>query len=65
MLRDFCCDLRAGRQNRRLAESSLEWKLLPLALTSKAPPLDGTRVSDAIRSPSSRILAAKLTALGA
>jgi hypothetical protein len=45
--------------------ASLEWSSFPLALTSKAPPLEGTSVRDAIRSPSSRILAAKLTALGA
>lgn len=45
-------------------ESSLEWTSFPLARISKAPPLDGIRVSDLMRSPSSRILAAKLTALG-
>jgi hypothetical protein len=45
-------------------ESSLEWRSLPLARISKAPPLEGMRVSDLMRSPSSRILAAKLTALG-
>src|SRR2546430_4294876 len=45
-------------------ESSLEWSSLPLARISKAPPPEGTSVSDLMRSPSSRILAAKLTALG-
>ena len=45
-------------------ESSLEWSNLPLARISKAPPLDGINVSDLMRSPSSRILAAKLTAFG-
>jgi hypothetical protein len=35
-----------------------------LARISKAPPLDGISVSDLMRSPSSRILAAKLTAFG-
>ena len=44
--------------------SSLEWSFLPLAVTSKAPPLEGTSVSDAIRSPRSSILVAKLTAFG-
>jgi len=44
--------------------SSLEWRSLPLARISKAPPLEGTSVSDLIRSPSSRILVAKLTAFG-
>ena len=43
---------------------SLEWSSFPLARISKAPPLEGTRVSDAMRSPSSRILVAKLTAFG-
>jgi hypothetical protein len=37
---------------------------LPLARISKAPPPDGIRVSDLMRSPSSRILVAKLTAFG-
>jgi hypothetical protein len=45
-------------------ESSLEWRSLPLARISKAPPLEGISVSDLIRSPSSRILVAKLTAFG-
>ena len=45
-------------------DSSLEWMSLPLARISKAPPLEGTRVSNLMRSPSSRILAAKLTAFG-
>jgi hypothetical protein len=45
-------------------DSSLEWSSLPLARISKAPPLDGISVSDLMRSPSSRILAAKLTAFG-
>src|SRR4051812_44173666 len=44
--------------------ASLEWSVLPLAVTSNAPPLDGTRVRAPIRSPSSRILVAKLTAFG-
>jgi hypothetical protein len=44
--------------------SSLEWSSLPLARISKAPPLEGISVSDLMRSPSSRILAAKLTAFG-
>jgi hypothetical protein len=44
--------------------SSLEWSNLPLARISKAPPLEGINVSDLMRSPSSRILAAKLTAFG-
>src|SRR6266496_2316019 len=44
--------------------SSLEWRSLPLARISKAPPLEGMSVSDLMRSPSSRILAAKLTAFG-
>src|SRR5213592_1343688 len=43
---------------------SLEWSSLPLARISKAPPLEGISVSDLMRSPSSRILAAKLTAFG-
>jgi len=37
---------------------------LPLARISKAPPLEGINASDLMRSPSSRILAAKLTAFG-
>ena len=45
-------------------DSSLEWSSLPLARISKAPPLDGISVSDFMRSPSSRILVAKLTAFG-
>ena len=45
-------------------DSSLEWRSFPLARISKAPPLEGMRVSDAMRSPSSRILVAKLTAFG-
>ncbi len=45
-------------------DSSLEWRSFPLARISKAPPLEGMRVSDATRSPSSRILVAKLTAFG-
>ena len=45
-------------------ESSLEWRSLPLARISKAPPLEGMSVSDLMRSPSSRILVAKLTAFG-
>ena len=45
-------------------DSSLEWSSLPLARISKAPPLDGISVSDLMRSPSSRILVAKLTAFG-
>ena len=45
-------------------DSSLEWSSLPLARISKAPPLDGTSASDLMRSPSSRILVAKLTAFG-
>src|SRR2546430_17348420 len=44
--------------------SSLEWSSLPLARISQAPPLEGISVSDLLRSPSSRILAAKLTAFG-
>ena len=44
--------------------SSLEWSNLPLARISKAPPLEGISVSDLMRSPSSRILVAKLTAFG-
>ena len=44
--------------------SSLEWSNLPLARISKAPPLEGINVSDLMRSPSSRILVAKLTAFG-
>jgi hypothetical protein len=43
---------------------SLEWSSLPWARISKAPPLDGISVSDLMRSPSSRILVAKLTAFG-
>ena len=45
-------------------DSSLEWSSLPLARISKAPPLEGISVSDLMRSPSSRILVAKLTAFG-
>ena|SRR6266446_3157193 len=45
-------------------DSSLEWSSFPLARISKAPPPEGMRVSDAMRSPSSRILVAKLTAFG-
>jgi hypothetical protein len=45
-------------------ESSLEWSNLPLARISNAPPLEGTRVSALMRSPSSRIWVAKLTAFG-
>src|SRR5262249_45757458 len=45
-------------------DSSLEWRSLPLARISKAPPLDGISASDLMRSPSSRILVAKLTAFG-
>jgi hypothetical protein len=44
--------------------SSLEWSNLPLARISKAPPPEGINVSDLMRSPSSRILVAKLTAFG-
>ena len=44
--------------------SSLEWRSLPLARISKAPPLEGMSVSDLMRSPRSRILVAKLTAFG-
>jgi hypothetical protein len=44
--------------------SSLEWSNLPLARISKAPPLEGISVSDLMRSPSSRIWVAKLTAFG-
>src|SRR5204863_9519321 len=44
--------------------SSLEWSTLPLARISKAPPPEGISVSDLMRSPSSTILAAKLTAFG-
>jgi hypothetical protein len=45
-------------------DSSLEWSNLSLARISNAPPLEGISVSDLMRSPSSRILAAKLTAFG-
>jgi hypothetical protein len=45
-------------------DCSFEWSNFPLALISNAPPLEGINVSDLIRSPRSRILVAKLTALG-
>ena len=60
----FLIALTTASKSGQSPESSLEWRSFPLAQISNAPPLEGTRVSDLMRSPSSRILAAKLTALG-
>jgi hypothetical protein len=60
----FLIDLTISSKSGHSPDSSLEWSTLPLARISKAPPLDGISVSDLIRSPSSRILVAKLTAFG-
>src|SRR5262249_12431767 len=55
----FLTALTISSKSGQSPESSLEWSSLPLARISKAPPLDGIRVSDLMRSPSSRILVAK------
>src|SRR5438874_10715643 len=60
----FLSALTMASKSGQSPESSLEWRSLPLARISKAPPLDGMSVSDLMRSPSSRILVAKLTAFG-
>jgi hypothetical protein len=60
----FLIALTTSSKSGHSPESSLEWSSLPLARISKAPPLDGISVSDLMRSPSSRILVAKLTAFG-
>src|SRR5205814_2488750 len=60
----FLIALTMASKSGQSPESSLEWRSLPLARISKAPPLEGISVSDLIRSPSSRILVAKLTAFG-
>src|SRR5437870_6578917 len=60
----FLIDLTIASKSGQSPESSLEWRSLPLARISKAPPLEGMSVSDLMRSPSSRILVAKLTAFG-
>jgi hypothetical protein len=60
----FLIDLTISSKSGHSPDSSLEWSSFPLARISKAPPLDGTRASDLMRSPSSRILVAKLTAFG-
>ena len=60
----FLIDLTTSSKSGQSPVSSLEWSSLPLARISKAPPLDGISMSDLMRSPSSRILAAKLTAFG-
>ena len=60
----FLIALRMASKSGQSPESSLEWSSLPLARISKAPPPEGTSVSDLMRSPSSRILVAKLTAFG-
>src|SRR5215216_1429958 len=60
----FLISLKIWSKSGQSPVSSLEWSSLPLARISKAPPLEGISVSDLIRSPSSRILAAKLTAFG-
>src|SRR5438132_4747365 len=60
----FLSALTTASKSGQSPESSLEWSSLPLARISKAPPPEGMSVSDLMRSPSSRILVAKLTALG-
>src|SRR6266436_7614302 len=60
----FLIALTMASKSGQSPESSLEWRSLPLARISKAPPLEGISVSDLMRSPSSRILVAKLTAFG-
>src|SRR5437879_1507089 len=60
----FLIALTTASKSGQSPESSLEWMSLPLARISKAPPLEGMSVSDLIRSPSSRIWVAKLTAFG-
>ena len=60
----FLIALTTASKSGQSPESSLEWRSLPLARISKAPPLEGISVSDLMRSPSSRILVAKLTAFG-
>jgi len=61
---DFLIALTMASKSGQSPDWSLEWSSLPLAWISNAPPPDGMRVSDLIRSPSSRIFAAKLTAFG-
>src|SRR5438876_11300437 len=60
----FLIALTMASKSGQSPESSLEWSNLPLARISKAPPPEGMSVSDLMRSPSSRILVAKLTAFG-
>ena len=60
----FLIALTIASKSGQSPDSSLEWRSLPLARISKAPPPDGMRVSDLMRSPSSRIWVAKLTAFG-
>src|SRR5207248_2027805 len=60
----FLSALTTASKSGQSPESSLEWSSLPLARISKAPPPEGMSVSDLMRSPSSRILVAKLTAFG-
>jgi len=60
----FLIALTIASKSGQSPESSLECRSLPLARISKAPPLEGMSVSDLMRSPSSRILVAKLTAFG-
>src|SRR5262249_59935659 len=60
----FLICLTTSSKSGQSPESSLEWSSLPLARISKAPPPEGMSVSDLIRSPSSRIWVAKLTAFG-
>jgi len=60
----FLMALTISSKSGQSRDSSLEWSSLPLARISKAPPLEGISVSDLMRSPSSRILVAKLTAFG-
>src|SRR4029453_1720632 len=60
----FLIALTISSKSGQSPESSLEWRSLSLARISKAPPLEGISVSDLMRSPSSRILVAKLTAFG-
>jgi hypothetical protein len=61
---DFLIALTMASKSGQSPDWSLEWSSFPLAWISKAPPPEGISVSDLIRSPSSRIFAAKLTAFG-
>ena len=60
----FLIALTTASKSGQSPDCNFECTRLPLARISKAPPLDGMSVSDLMRSPRSRILVAKLTALG-